>query len=299
MTLWKVHCMEDKYPGMWLRWYVNQCAAVGWAARGGYRLEGTSKLDDGWGRARAALKRMRLGDYVLVTLRGHRVGRLGRITALRTNDDDWDPLVPRRKDLPDGEMGRRIEVRWELKVGPPDRDFVVALPPDARLKGNELPPTIAEIKSRSVAAIIRAMDDPRNWVGLLAFRYERAISDYIAAYPHRLEDGFTVYPDAKVREQRFSDRTRLDVLLADGDNRPVVVECKQQIPIAADLAQVRQYMAHIARKTGREREDVRGVIVYSGSRTVPTATLNLANEYPAVSLVSYTLGLTFAPSSTG
>ena len=29
MPLWKIHCKEDAYPGMWRRWFRNQCVAVG------------------------------------------------------------------------------------------------------------------------------------------------------------------------------------------------------------------------------------------------------------------------------
>ena len=31
-TLWKIACQEDVYPGMWQRWFKNQCVAVGWAS---------------------------------------------------------------------------------------------------------------------------------------------------------------------------------------------------------------------------------------------------------------------------
>ena len=72
------------------------------------------------------------------------------------------------------------------------------------------------------------MNDPENWVGLLAhFKYERALADYIAAHPHHLEDGLVPHPDSKVREKVFSDHKRSDVLLLDWDDRPVIVECKQ------------------------------------------------------------------------
>jgi hypothetical protein len=38
MTLWKVTCMEHRFPGMWQRWYKHQCVAVGWPPGLGYRL---------------------------------------------------------------------------------------------------------------------------------------------------------------------------------------------------------------------------------------------------------------------
>lgn len=95
------------------------------------------------------------------------------------------------------------------------------------------------------------MRDPSNWVRLDAgFAYERSLSDYIVAYPHRLEDGLIPYPDSKVREKVFPDRTRLDVLLMDRDGHPVVVECKQHSPTVADIRQLQRYVEHVAEQTG-------------------------------------------------
>src|SRR5258708_11696625 len=37
-----------------------------------------------------------------------------------------EALVPASRDLPSGEMGRRLLVRWDLTVGPDSRDMVVA-----------------------------------------------------------------------------------------------------------------------------------------------------------------------------
>src|SRR5207249_830452 len=99
----------------------------------------------------------------------------------------WDPLVPRSRDLPTGEMGRRILVRWDLIVGPDSRDMVVALPPKLQLTSGELRPTITQVRSRSIKELTEVMNDPSNSVGLLThFDYERALSGYIAAYPHQL-----------------------------------------------------------------------------------------------------------------
>ena len=76
------------------------------------------------------------------------------------------------------------------------------------------------------------MNNSANWVSLLShFDYERALSGYIATYPHHLEDGLVPYPYHQVREKGFPDRTRLDVLLLDQKTGwPVVVECKQDAP---------------------------------------------------------------------
>jgi hypothetical protein len=98
MRLWKINCMERQYPGMWHRWYRHQCVAVGWHAKWGFHLVGDSD-DIGWRRTRASLKRMEVGDQVVVALQNHRVGRLGEITATHNSDDDWKPLVPPRSLL--------------------------------------------------------------------------------------------------------------------------------------------------------------------------------------------------------
>src|SRR5580658_9302739 len=135
--------MENDYPGMWQRWFRNQCVAVGWHAEWGYPLSGditASEHGAAWSRARSAIKRIEIGDYVVVSLRGHRVGRLGEVTGKAIEDHQWDPLVPRTRQRPDGEMGRRILVRWDLTVGPDNRDEVVLLPEGCRFSSGELRP---------------------------------------------------------------------------------------------------------------------------------------------------------------
>ena len=92
-------------------------------------------------------------------------------------------------------MGRRILVRWDLTIGPDNRDEVVLLPEGHRFSSGELRPTIAEIKSLSFDHLKVVMQDEANHESLLArFEYEKALSGYIATYPHHLEDGLTVHP---------------------------------------------------------------------------------------------------------
>jgi RecB family endonuclease NucS len=99
------------------------------------------------------------------------------------------------------------------------------------------------------------MNDPANWVRLRgSFSYEKALSDYIANYPSRLEDGLLPHPNSKIRERVFRDRTRLDVLLIDKANMPVIVECKQNAPTIPDVSQLRHYMNLSERRPGRPRE---------------------------------------------
>lgn len=293
-VLWKVACQEDVYPGMWQRWYKNQCVAVGWAAMSGFKLHGDTDGGRGWITARNAINEMRPGDYVVVALRGHRLGRLGQLTAKAIEDDDWNPLVPPGPGLPDGEMGRRILVRWDLTTGPDSPDLVVQLPPGKTFSNGELRPTVSRVQSRTVDAVRADMNDPANWVSLLgSFRYEKALSDYIANYPNRLEDGLLPHPNSKIRERVFKDQTRLDVLLTDKANRPVIVECKQHAPSIYDIAQLRHYMQRLKQETG---QTPRGILVHGGAAKLPDPVMVEALREPLVEIVNYGLEVHFKPS---
>lgn len=292
MSLWKVSCLENEYPGMWQRWFRHQCVGIGWPREHGYQLDGPTEGGHGWSRAREALKAISIGDEVVVALRSHRVGRLGVVTGKTIGDAEWDPLVPRSRDLPEGEMGRRILVRWDLTVGPDSRDMVVALPPDAQLTSGELRPTVAQIRSRSTKDLVAAMNDPSNWVGLLThFDYERALSGYIAAYPHRLEDGLLPHPNERVRERVFGDTSRLDVLLTDRSGAPVIVECKQGSPTIEHLKQIRHYMERLRTETGIAP---RGILVHGGARKLRSDVAAAARKDPPIEIVQYSLDVDFA-----
>jgi len=255
--------MENKFPGMWQRWFLNQCVAVGWPSKSGYKLSVKSNRA-GWNRARRAIQEIKPGDVVVVSLRGNKVGRIGQVTGTAIEDDQWDPLVPRSKKSPYGDMGRRIFVRWDLKAGPDDRELIIKLPERVRFNAGELRRTISQIRSISVTRLKKTLSDPSNWIGLLdRFGNEKALSDYIAAYPHRLEDGFLAYPNEKVREKVFTDRSRLDILLQDREGHPVIVECKQGQPEVRDLAQLRHYLKLLKSETGAKS---RGIFIHGGAQ---------------------------------
>jgi hypothetical protein len=298
MTLWKIYTMEDHFPGLWQQWYRHQCVAVGFAPYRGLKLRGETEDNGGWRRCRTALLEIEVGDYVVAALKDNRVGRLGTVIEKRVEDDEWDPLVPESKENPTGQMGRRINVRWDLTCGPDDRDLVVALPQGARFPNPERLPTVAKIRSLSLRKLRAAMNDPVNWVGLLSrFTYEKALSDYIAAYPHHLEDGLVPYPNAKVREKVFPDHKRLDVLLLDRKARPLIVECKQGAPTPENIRQLRGYMKRLQRETGRD--DIRGILVHGGARKLRSDVIRAASLHPRVQVVQYRLQVDFAGGSTG
>lgn len=286
--------MENVYPGMWQRWFKSQCVAVGWASAWGYKLNTEGKKSKGWSAVRNAIKKMEIGDYIIVALSNNRVGRIGQITDKAIGDNEWSPFVPKNQDMKDGEMGRRIMVRWELITGPNKLDSIIQLPKGNTFNAGELRSTVSKISSMTIKQLRRLMNDSRNWVNLTGkFGYEKSLSDYIANFPNQLEDGFLPYPNAKTRENVFSDRSRSDVLLIDKDNAPVVVECKQHAPVIADIEQLRHYMKQLEQETG---EIARGILVHGGAQKIPTKVISEAKKKPQVEIMSYSLEVNFRPS---
>ncbi len=285
--------MENDFPGLWLRWLKNQCVAVGWPPASGYHLRGDTKQGSGWQSCRKLLTKINIGDLIVASMAGSRVGRLGEVTGLAVEDSEWKRLIPISDKHPSGEMGRRVLVRWYLDVGPMDFDLVVKLPEASRFKGRNLRATLAKVTSPSVETIINCMNDPTNWVGLSSrFASEAALSDYIATYPHRLEDGLAPHPDYKRREISLPDKTRLDVLLIDKRDTPVIVECKQHSPSIEDIQQLERYMAEVGRIIKRQP---RGILVHGGTRKLSQdVSRYLKNR--KVETVSYALDIDFRNS---
>jgi hypothetical protein len=263
VRLWKFHCEENKYPGLWQRWFRNQCVAVGWPSEKGYYLNRKTKGNPGWERARKQIQAMEIGDYVVVSLQGSRIGRVGKITDRHIADDEWDPLVPRSLDEPLGDKGRRILVRWDLTVGPNNQDWIVKLPDGNHFTPGEVRPTVSEIHSIKFKELCDLMKEPANWVSLFEFPYENALSDYIAAFPHQLEDGMITHPNKKVREFIFDDKKRADVLLMDRNQKTVIVECKKNSPTVENILQLSHYLKKYRRKY---KERARGILVHGGAR---------------------------------
>jgi len=151
------------------------------------------------------------------------------------------------------------------------------------------------VKSPSLADLQRILVDPTNWVRLWAnFDYEVALSGYIAAYPHRLEDGLLPHPLEKTRERRGQGKTRMDVLLIDEFGTPVVVECKQGGPTLDHLKQLRAYMAKVRKDT---QKMPRGILVHGGARKLRDEVRKDAGRKPEIDLVQHNLDVVFARST--
>lgn len=79
--------------------------------------------------------------------------------------------------------------------------------------------------------------------------------------PNHLEDGLLPNPNSNIRERLFQDRTRLDVLLIDRANTPVISECKPHAP-DQKIKQLRRYMMLLREETGQVP---RGILVHGGA----------------------------------
>ena len=159
----------------------------------------------------------------------------------------------------------------------------------------ELRRAVCRISSRTLEELKEVMSDSSNWVSLLGrFGYEKALSDYIALYPHHLEDALAPHPNKRIREKVFGDRSRLDVLLIDQDNNSVIVECKQGAPTVADIRQLRHYVRCLERETGETV--VRGILVHGGARKLRPEVKREADKAPRIDMLQYKLEVDFVPS---
>jgi len=290
--------MEKQWPGLWRKFFQNQAVAVGFPPIRGNGYGKAWKLSDSagdakWSRVRNCFKNIKPGDKIVVQLENHCIGRIAEIVRVENSDKNWNPLVRPSKRLPIGEMGRRIFVRWELAEAPLDPDVIVKLPKSAQFTSGIIRPTICPIPKSVFNKIEKAVCDRTNWDNLLPHRFSKewAISDYLGTYPHRLEEGLQPYPDTKVREKIFRDKTRADVLLEDKNGKAVIVECKQNTPSLKDIKQLRHYMAEVARITG---EKTRGILVHGGTEILPKEIKHSIRLAPAVEVVHYKYSVEFS-----
>jgi RecB family endonuclease NucS len=145
-----------------------------------------------------------------------------------------------------------------------------------------------------------AINDEINWVSLLpGFASERALSEYVSASPHLLEDGLLPYPSESARELVFADRTRLDVLLLDRDGNIVIVECKQGAPFLQHIEQLRGYMRNAEKlRTGLKiGKNIRGILVHGGARKLSSEVRKESRQSPQIELVQFSVSVGFTPST--
>lgn len=161
---WKINCMEGEYPGLWHTWFREQIIAVGWPPDD-YGLQTPTKVR-AWSDARRYLVQINAGDKVIVQLKNWRVGRIGTVLGKQIEDGEWNPSVPPQGvDL--GEMGRRVQVRWDLTTGPLTPTYVVELPLEAHPNMRIWRPTLSQVPDAAFTVMERAVREESNWVSLI------------------------------------------------------------------------------------------------------------------------------------
>ena len=95
-----------------------------------------------------------------------------------------------------------------------------------------------------------------------------------------------------MRERVFGDLSRLDVILIDRNNVPVIVECKQGHPTLDHIKQLRHYMSALRQETGH---GPRGILVHGGARKLAPEIAAEAAKKPIVELVRYNVDIEFSP----
>ena len=177
---------------------------------------------------------------------------------------------------------------------------MVRLPNEARFTGAKLRLTMCKLDAAKFRRVESAMEDDDNWESILPqFDAERSLSDFIAASPHKLEDGLVPYPaSAKAREMVFKDHTRLDVLLLDHDQNPVVVECKQGTPRVDDIRQLRGYMRNAGNCVVCTVARASGASWFTAARgTCRRRSGGEDSRKPQVELVQHSVNVAFARST--
>ena len=287
MQYWKVCCNEKRWPGIWLRCFQHQVAALGWPTQWhNHKREKRASLS----AAVNATAAMQPGDKIIVQLIGSRVGRIGEI--VRVEAAKWRPLITVSKVHPDGEMGRHILIRWDAINGPPSPDLVVELPPQARFTSGIRRATICRVPAPMYRRIEKAYRDRKFWAPYSphVFAAEKSVSDYLATYPQRFEDGMQPHPSRKVREKLFPDKTRADVLLIDRHGNPVIIECKQGTLTKENVEQLRNYLRHGRKEFGSYP---RGILVHGGASTLPSAVRRAIRKVPKIEVFRYTFEVGF------
>jgi len=283
--------MENEFPGLWQLWFKKQCVTDGHSPYDQQckMVGGKTKGQDDWIKTRNALNKIEHGDLIVVALPDRRIGRIGEVIRKMIKDEEWDPLFPGDSDWKKGYMGRRILVRWEIDQAPDSTELVVQLPDGINMGRGTLRQAHRPVEwFRSVIA------NQANWVPVAGrFGYERALSDYIAQFPHKLKPGLEPYPNEKIREKVFGDGSRSDVLLRDVDSKAVIVECKQDSPTQEDVRQLRRYIKNLKRETG---EQASGILVHGGARTVGEKVWHEAKGFPCVEFFYYKLDVDFSSS---
>jgi hypothetical protein len=183
---WAVICPEPDAPGTWGTWVKERCVAIGWPPPKHHLLGPTHKPD--WEKARNRAQAIQPGDIIIPFLMDHTFGTPGIVKRVAIKDVEWNPTVLKggyANNPGEGELGRRIEVRW-LKKGVPPLDKVAVMPASMQEPRGAVRATIEPVRSKRYARFMRIISDPSNWK-----RYENKKANDSGQTPTKLVDDAT------------------------------------------------------------------------------------------------------------
>lgn len=218
------------------------------------------------------------------------------------------------------EIGGEINEKGELCVGAPERPIYIQSWDNGKLLlGSQHPLyTVTKGNVRRVNPNTDGEDAGWYWVAIapkhlrtaldlalglsdpvtddLQFAYECILRDYCAQNPAKVEPGLTLYEHAGVRGVEYPAGGRfIDVLALDADRNPVVIEFKLSRGHDQVLGQLLYYIEWIRQNPpvgSAPVNQVRGIIV---ARHISDALRLAAYSQPNISLVEYSLSVTFTP----
>lgn len=310
--LWIVVCPEPRVQGgVWNRWLAAGCVAVGWPPPT-YMFDGPTDAQ-GWRNARARLREMQPGDKVIPFLLQWRIGPVGTITEVRASDEQWSPTVGPGEYADadyatDTELGRRIQVRWDVEgMPPPGR--VAAVPAGERAGGPLAFSAVKELSPQKYQQLLRTLATENCWVDIgptadppLPIATEASPSDQSLSLLERdlqkvlarnlsvIEPGLAAAPGSQLEEYQ-TDVGRIDLLCRDALGKWVVVELKAGSAGDDAVGQIAGYMAWV-RENVPGAEEVRGVLVCRNASDRVKAAIRMV---PGLMLKKYEMSFTVSP----
>lgn len=279
---WIVICPEPDAPGVWHTWFGEKCVAVGWPPP---KYSMTGPTDNvGWGWVRDRLGQMSPGDKVIPFLLHSRVGPVGIIERVLVADAQWKPTVPRgkyRRNPDEPELGRRVEVTWEVQGMPPE-GMAALVPVESGLTRPLARHTVEELSAEKFQRVQQVLAASQNWIEIdrageeiepeagvqlgappVMGVLERDLQQFLARNLELIEAGLKPHPDYQLIEFP-TDVGFIDLLCQDSTCSLVVIEIKSGWASDSAVGQIARYMGWVQANLAGERRS-RGILLCAGA----------------------------------
>ncbi len=223
---------------------------------------------------------MRAGDRIVAYLKKSRIGGIGTFRGIRHLDDaSWNPIVQ-------GDHGRFVDVMWDTLPA----EGMYALAPEGTIPRRL--PSVQRIRSREVLKELEgAVQNLDLWApladsGLFIKAECKELHPLILRHLDRIEGGLVPGHWSEPHEFPADGMGSIDILAADGQGNPVVIEAKSYSAGDASIGQIARYMAWIRLRLQPRPDRVKGLLI-AGEFTPQV--LFGASAIPGLELVMYRL----------